>query len=224
MTLVARAGAADWRHRGIGVRVECMHRTLTITALVSVALALAACSSTGGGAPTIERFQEGIAEGQEKYPELGGFDFRADTDWACPLIDRIDIAGMEHSDQSETAYSEPVDGAASITCRFNDPHLVDFSFAQAESEQAFAELEDETAAVEQPGNEQTEETVALDGEEYVVILTEFESGGTQLVAHHLDAETLSRTSLNVHGVHDMPDYGAEQVVADLAPKLPTAAD
>lgn len=202
-----------------------MRRTITIAALAIVALALSACSGGGGsGAPTLERFQEAVAEGQERYPDLGGFDFRADRDWRCPLIDRVDIAGQEHSDQSETAYGEPVEGAAAITCRFHDAQLVDFSFAQTESEPAFAELDELTAAVEQPGNEQTEEAVSLDGEQFVVILTEFESGATQLVAHHLNPETLARTSLNVHGVHDMPDYGPEEVVADLMPLLPAGAD
>lgn len=199
-----------------------MRRSVTIAILTTAAFALTGCSTGDGGAPTIERFQEGIAEGQERYPELGGWDFHADVDWACPLLDRVEVAGTEQREQSETAYSEPVDGAAAITCRFGEPRLVDFSFAQAESEQAFDELVAQTAAVEQPGNEQTEQTVSFDGLEFVVILTEFENGGTQLVAHHLDPETLSRTSLDVHGVHEMPDYGPDAIVADLAPMLPAA--
>jgi hypothetical protein len=187
---------------------------------------LAGCSddgaegSTGLATGVPAHYADGISEGRERYPEVGSTGM-GDFGWECPLETEIEVDGEEHHNVQHTTFFGPMEEVHLVECSFYRPFVVSLAYAEAESDEAFAALESATGAVEQVGNEQTEETITVGERDFVVVHTDFPTNPAadfNLTAHHLDPETRSRTTLEVSGSSDglSEEYDERAVAEDLA--------
>ncbi len=176
--------------------------------------------STGLATGVPAHYADGIAEGLERYPEIGRTGM-GDFQWDCPLETEIEVDGEEHDDVLHTTFFGPMEEVHLVECSFHEPFSVSLAYAEAESDEAFTALESATGAVEQVGNEQTEETITVGERDFVVVHTDFPTNPAadfNLSAHHLDPETRSRTTLEVSGSSDglSEEYDERAVAEDLA--------
>ncbi|MQW74873.1 hypothetical protein GHK92_03225 [Nocardioides sp. dk4132] len=197
--------------------------------MLSLALGAGALAGCGDdeASPTDARatgvpahYADAIAEGLERYPEIGRTGM-GDFQWDCPLETEIEVDGEEHDDVLHTTFFGPMEEVHLVECSFHEPFSVSLAYAEAESDEAFTALESATGAVEQSGNEQTEETITVGERDFVVVHTDFPTNPAadfNLTAHHLDPETRSRTTLEVSGSSDglSEEYDERAVAEDLA--------
>lgn len=160
--------------------------------LVAAAAALVACeggkaSGLGDGFPP--RYADRVDEGMKRYPDVGRTGM-GDASWDCPIEHTVIADGKKHDHSLSTSMRQPLDGVFELDCEFYPPLPVELVVARVSDAPAYERLVDDTRAVRQVGNEQTE--TVLTGGERIITVVRFTyptnpAAGVKFEAHYLDA-------------------------------------
>jgi hypothetical protein len=163
-------------------------------------------------------YEDAIADGQERYPDLGSAG-QGDMSWECPLTDAVEADGRTMDEQLLTSFAELDDGVYEIECQFFPPTPVSLRFARADDEAGFEVLEEGTHAFEQNGNEQEEDELTVGERTFTVVTWTYPTNpeaGTKYVACYLDEAMSARACLDVADSDERSeDYDAEQAADEL---------
>ena len=193
----------------------------TAVLLPVVALALAGCGSsdderTEGGVP--ERWYTAVADAVAERPGIGSTGL-AEMGGPCALRDEVTVAGTEFDDVLEHGVVRLGGDIPAITCTWFEETSVEVMLARAEDDAQYTAMVEDSGALEQPGNEQTETEVEVEGRTITVVRTEYPTNpaaGPRLVAHLFDEGARGRVSLTVSTDRLGDGYDEQSVAADLA--------
>jgi hypothetical protein len=215
------------------VRRSATRRCTLVATVVAALLVTVSCSSSGDGSRGASsdtsrspqatgipaRYEDGIAEGKQRYPDVGSTG-QGDMSWECPLTDAVQVDGRSMDEVLMTTFTRLADGIYEVSCEFFPPTPVDLRFAKAEDEAAYAELVEDTGAFEQVGNEQVEEELTIGERTFITVTWTFPTNpkaGTRYVACYLDEVRRGRVCLDVANSDERSeDYGARQAAEELA--------
>ena len=105
-----------------------------------------------------------------------------------------------------------------MLCSWYEGTPVEVMVAQAPDADLYAQLVEDTGAVDQRGNEQTEQEVEVDGRAVLVVRTVHPTNpaaGTRLTAAVLDEGSRGRVSLAVDSADEIEGYDEQAVAEDL---------
>jgi hypothetical protein len=189
-------------------------------AVAAVLLGSAACSDepaarTAAGVP--ERWYATVDDALAERPEVNSV-AQLGSDGKCPLSDEAVLDGEKISDVSDHGVVRLRGTIPAVLCSWFDERLVDVEVAHAPDAAGYAELVAGSHAVDQPGNEQTEQDVVLDGRTVRVVRIVYPtnpSAGESLNAALLDEGSRGRVRLQVHRTHLIDGYDEQAIARDL---------
>lgn len=213
-----------------------MRRTSSTSLALALLLALTPLAACSGDEPTDDRaadrsgdpgaatgipprYLEGLAAGLERYPDVGTTGL-GELQWRCPVEEAVEVDGKEHDESRSTSVRQPSEGIYELDCSFYPPLSVELAVFRAEDAEGYEQLVAATAAVEQQGNEQTEQQVTVGSREFTVVRFEYPTNpaaGVAFEAHHLDPEQRARVTLTVNDSDERSaGYDGAAAAADLA--------
>jgi len=192
-----------------------------VVLLPVVALALAACGSSGdertdGGVP--ERWYTAVADAVADEPGIGSTGLM-EMGGPCAVREEVTVDGTELDDVLDHGVVRLGGDIPAITCTWHEETSVELMVARAEDDAQYTAMVEDSGAVEQPGNEQTEAEVEVDGRTYTVVRTDYPTNpaaGTRLVAHLFDEGARGRVSLTVSVDGLGEGYDERSAAEDLA--------
>ena len=191
-----------------------------ILAAVAVLLGAAACSDgpvvrTAAGVP--ERWYATVDDALAERPEVTSV-AQLEDGGKCPLSHQVVLNGGKISDVSDHGVVRLRGAIPAVLCSWFDGRTVDVEVAHAPDAAGYTELVAGSHAVDQPGNEQTEQDVAIDGRTVRVVRIVYPtnpSAGESLNATLLDEDSRGRVRLQVHRTHLIDGYDAHAIARDL---------
>jgi hypothetical protein len=189
-------------------------------AVAAVLLAGTACSGepaarTAVGVP--ERWYATVDDALAARPEVTAV-AQLDNGGRCPLGDEAVLDGRRISDVSDHGVVRLRGTVPAVLCSWYDERVVDVEVAHAPDAAGYAGLAAGSHAVDQPGNEQTEQDVVVDGRTVRVVRIVYPtnpSAGESLSAVLLDEGSRGRVRLQVHRTHLIGGYDAQAIARDL---------
>lgn len=170
---------------------------------------------TAAGVP--ERWYTTVDEQLAGQPDVGSTGI-IENGGGCPLRDTIELDGKKVDDTADHGVVRLGGDIPAVLCSWFDDHVVDIEVAHAPDAARYAELEAGTHAVDQPGNQQTEQSVGIDGRTVGVVRIDYPtnpSAGTSYVATVLDEGSRGRVRMEVHGAHEISGYDERAAATDL---------
>ncbi|MBB3677651.1 hypothetical protein [Modestobacter versicolor] len=195
-------------------------RRRTLATTFAVLVGTTACSGepedrTAAGVP--ERWYTAVEEALADEPGIGSTAL-VESGGPCPLRDEVTLAGEEVSDVSGHGVVRLGGDVPAVLCEWYEETPVQVVVAQAPDDDLFAELVEGTGAVEQRGNEQTEQEVEVDGRTVVVVRTVFPTNpaaGTRFTAALLDEDARGLVQLEVDSADELDGYDERSAAEDL---------
>lgn len=195
-------------------------RWRTFVAVAAVVLGGAACSGepaarTAAGVP--ERWYATVDGALAERPEVTSV-AQLETSGKCPLGDKVVLDGGTMSDLSDHGVVRLRGTVPAVLCSWFEERVVDVEVAHARDAAGYAELVAGSHAVDQPGNEQTEQDVVVDGRTVRVVRIVYPtnpSAGESLSAALLDEGSRGRVRLQVHRTHLVDGYDEQAIARDL---------
>lgn len=192
-----------------------------IAVTVSVVLAgVVACSGepearTAAGVP--ERWYTAVDDALAERPDVTSVG-QLESGGRCPLRDKVVLDGEKLSRLSEHGVVRLRGTVPAVLCTWFEERVVDVEVAHAPDAAGYAELVAGTHAADQPGNEQTERDVAVDGRTVRVVRIGYPtnpSAGVSLTAALLDEGSRGRVRVEVHRAHLIDGYDEQSIATDL---------
>lgn len=195
-------------------------RRRTVAAALAVLAGVAACSSepedlSAGGVPA--RWYGTVDEELAARPEVGRVGM-LESGGPCPLRDEVVLDGKKVSKVSDHGVVRLGGDIPAVLCSWYEDIPVEVTVAHAPDAERYAELVAGTRAVDQPGNDQTEREVTVDGRTVHVVRIVYPtnpSAGFTLTAAVLDEGSRGRVTLEVSVADRIEGYDEEAVAADL---------
>lgn len=182
---------------------------------------VAACShepqaATPTGVP--ESWYQAVATAIDDQPGVGAVAM-VDSGGPCPFRDAIEVDGRHVTDVLGHGV-ERLDGdVPAALCQWYEGTPVEVTVAHADDAEGYRTLVEGAAAVEQPGNDQTETDVTIGARTVQVVRTHYptnEAAGTDFEAFYLDEAGLGRVSLRVSNSDERSaTYDEKAIAADL---------
>ena len=177
-----------------------------LVAVAAVVLGGAACSEeptarTAAGVP--ERWYATVDDALAQRPEVTSV-AQLENGGQCPLSDEAVLDGGRISDVSDHGVVRLRGTIPAVLCSWFDGRVVDLEVAHAPDAAGYADLVAGSHAADQPGNEQTEQDVVVDGRTVRVVRIVYPtnpSAGESLSAALLDEGSRGRVRLQVHRTH-----------------------
>ena len=189
-------------------------------AVAAVLLGVAACSDepaarTAAGVP--ERWYTTVDEALAERPDVTSV-AQVENRGGCPLRDDAVLDGEKVSTVADDGVVRLRGTIPAVRCSWFDERVVDVEVAHAPDAAGYAELVAGSHAVDQPGNEQTEQDVVVDGRTVRVVRIVHPTNptaGTSLTAALLDEDSRGRVRIEVHRTHEIDGYDEQAVARDL---------
>jgi hypothetical protein len=188
---------------------------------VSVVLAGAvACSDgpqehTAGGVPV--RWYTAVDKALAEQPDVGSVGI-LQNGGPCPLRKQVILDGDTVSKVSDHGVVRIGRTVPALLCSWYEDTVVDVEVAHAADAAGYAALVAGTGAVDQPGNEQTEQDVVASGRTVRVVRIVYPTNpaaGTTLTATLLDEGARGRVRMEVHLAQEIDGYDEQAIAADL---------
>jgi hypothetical protein len=195
-------------------------RWRTLVVVAAVVLGAAACSDepaarTAAGVP--QRWYATVDDALAERPEVTSV-AQLENGGRCPLSDEAVLNGEKISDVSDHGVVRLGGTIPAVLCSWSGGRLVDVEVAHAPDAAGYAELVAGSHAVDEPGNEQTEQDVVVDGRTVRVVRIVYPtnpSAGESLNATLLDEGSRGRVRLQVHRTHLIDGYDGHAIARDL---------
>lgn len=193
-------------------------------AVAAVLLGAVACSDepaarTAAGVP--ESWYATVDQALAERPDVTAV-AQVDNRGGCPLRDDAVLAGEKVSTVADGGVVRLRGTIPAVLCSWFDKRVVDLEVAHAPDAAGYAELVAGSHAVDQPGNDQTEQDVTVDGRTVRVVRIVYPtnpSAGTSLSAALLDEGSRGRVRLEVHRTHLIDGYDEPAIARDLVALL-----
>lgn len=195
-------------------------RWKTAVAAAAVLATVAACSdkpeaTTAAGVP--ERWYTTVDQALADRPDVTAVG-QLESGGRCPLRDQVPLDGKKVEDLSDHGVVRLGGDIPAVLCSWYEDTVVEVEVAHAPDAARYDELVAGTHAVDQPGNEQTEQDVTVDGRTIRVVRTVYPtnpSAGTKLSATLLDEPSHGRVRLDVGNTDKLDGYDQHAIATDL---------
>lgn len=199
-------------------------RWTSAVAVLAVLAGSTACSDgpqehTAAGVPV--RWYTTVDDALAEQPNVGTVAI-LENGGPCPLRGKVVLDGKKVSKVSDHGVVRLDRTIPALLCSWYEDTVVDVEVAHAPDAERYATLVAGTGAVDQPGNEQTEQDVVIDGRTIRVVRIVYPTNptaGTTLTATLLDETSRGRVRLEVGRTQEIDGYDEHSVATDLVAYL-----